>query len=124
MRREQLPQLQAIVGTVEVLGEVYVPLGEVFALGSTALPRGWPKRMQTLDHGALAGALGVELYPYVVRLKPGTATAFESHWQDVNIAPEKHIAYAVQWFSMAIALLLLYLAAAFGFINSKQRMRR
>jgi surfeit locus 1 family protein len=73
-----------------------------------------------LDIDALAETSGATYYPYVVRLRPGSATAFNSYWQDINIQPEKHTAYAVQWFAMALALLMLYLAVAFGFIKSKQ----
>jgi surfeit locus 1 family protein len=118
LRREQLPELEPVSGNIELLGEVYVPLGEAFTLADSPLPEGWPKRIQVLDIGALAEMSGVEFYPYVVRLRPGSATAFDSYWQDVNILPEKHTAYAVQWFAMALALLVLYLAVAFGFLKS------
>jgi len=34
-------------------------------------------------------------------------------WPVVNIAPEKNIAYAIQWFAMAVALLACYIALSF-----------
>jgi cytochrome oxidase assembly protein ShyY1 len=120
LRREELPELSAVVGPVKLRGEVYVPLGEAFTLGSTALPEGWPKRVPVLDVAALADALEMPLYPYVVRLRAGSETAFESYWEDVNILPAKHTAYAVQWFTMALALVVLYFAAAFGWLRSKR----
>ena len=120
LHREQLPELAPVSGNIELLGEVYVPLGEAFTLADSPLPEGWPKRIQVLDIDALAETSGATYYPYVVRLRPGSATAFNSYWQDINIQPEKHTAYAVQWFAMALALLMLYLAVAFGFIKSKQ----
>lgn len=120
LHREQLPELEPVSGDIDLLGEVYVPLGEAFTLTDSPLPEGWPKRIQVLDIGALAEMTGVAYYPYVVRLRPGSATVFDSYWQDINIRPEKHTAYAVQWFAMALALLILYLAVAFGFLKSKQ----
>ena len=35
------------------------------------------------------------------------------HWQDVTVmGPERHKAYALQWFALALAALLIYVAAA------------
>jgi len=120
LRREQLPTLDPVAGEFDLLAEVYVPLGEAYTLEDTALPRRWPKRVQVLDQEALARALSEPLYPYVLRLRAGSATALQGHWQDVNIQPQKHTAYAVQWFALAAALVILYLAVAFGFIKSKR----
>ncbi|WGL15308.1 hypothetical protein PVT68_11060 [Microbulbifer bruguierae] len=55
-----------------------------------------------------------------IRLSADSDTAFLTNWQLVNIRPQKHIAYAVQWFSMAVALLVLWLLAA---TNLKQIVR-
>lgn len=120
LHREQLPVLEPVAATVDLLAEVYVPLGEAYTLEDTALPPGWPKRVQVLDLDALAQALSQPLYPYVLRLRSGSATVLQGHWQDVNIQPQKHTAYAVQWFAMAVALVVLYLSVAFGFLKSKR----
>lgn len=120
LRREQLPVLEPVTGTVELVAEVYVPLGEAYTLEDTALPQGWPKRVQGVDGQALSQALSEQLYPYVMRLRAGSATVLQGHWQDVNILPQKHTAYGVQWFAMAAALVILYLSVAFGFLKSKR----
>ena len=39
----------------------------------------------------------------------GRAAALTIDWPVINVTPEKHTAYAVQWFAMALVLLLLYL---------------
>lgn len=121
LRREQLPELEPATGLLEVSGEVYVPLGKAFTLGPTGLPDGWPKRVQLIDVTALEKALAEEVYPFLVRLRPGTQTALIGHWQDVNVLPEKHTAYAVQWITMALVLVVLYLAVALGIVTSKQQ---
>jgi len=36
---------------------------------------------------------------------------FEKNWGYINISPEKHMAYAFQWFAMALALVGMYLYA-------------
>ena len=40
-----------------------------------------------------------------MRMQPG---ALAVDWQVVNVSPEKHGAYAVQWFTMAAVLLMFY----------------
>ncbi len=117
--RSELPSIEPVTGVVDLQGEVYVPLGEAFTLGDTAFPEGWPKRLQTLDVDALSEALGEPIYPYVIRLSESGPGALEQHWQDVNILPQKHTGYAVQWFAMAATLIILYLAVAFGLLRSK-----
>ncbi len=122
--RSQLPVIEPAAGVVDLLGEVYVPLGEAFTLGDTEFPAGWPKRLQTLDVEALAEALDEPVYPYVIRLGASSPGALEQHWQDVNILPAKHTGYAVQWFAMAATLVVLYFAVAFGFLRSRGDQRR
>lgn len=117
--RNQLPVIEPVAGVIELLGEVYVPLGEAFTLGSTELPEGWPKRLQSLDVAALSAVLNEPLYPYVIRLRESSVNAFEPLWQDVNMQPQKHTAYAVQWFAMAATLVALYFAVAFGFMRGR-----
>ena len=47
-----------------------------------------------------------------IRLSADSDTALFTDWQLVNTNPQKHQGYAVQWFSMAAALSLLWLLAA------------
>ena len=57
----------------------------------------------------MAAMLDTMLYPYSVRLDADSPGALTVDWPLVNMAPEKHRAYAVQWFCMALALLLIFL---------------
>jgi len=43
-----------------------------------------------------------------IRLAAEHRDVLASHWQINLMKPEKHIGYAVQWFSMAFALIILY----------------
>lgn len=45
----------------------------------------------------------------LLRIDTGSPGALLTEWPLVNTKPEKHKGYAVQWFSMALALLMLYL---------------
>ena len=77
----------------------------------------WPLRVQKVDFDAIGEQLGVELAPFEIRVTPevalGNNTPLPRHWQDVTVmGPERHKAYALQWFALALAALLIYVAAA------------
>jgi surfeit locus 1 family protein len=54
-----------------------------------------------------------EVFPFIVRLDPELPGAYRAEWQVVgsSFGPERHIAYAVTWFSMAVALIIAWLLA-------------
>jgi surfeit locus 1 family protein len=51
----------------------------------------------------------VELQPVVVLLAPDSPYGFVREWQPAPTGSERHLAYAVQWFAMALMLLIIYL---------------
>ena len=95
-------------GNENLTGYIYVPPGESYLLGEVASDRAWPRLIQAADVAALADMLGEAVYPFIVRLEPDSAGALLADWPLVNTRPEKHTAYAVQWFAMASVLLLLF----------------
>lgn len=110
--RADLPMLDAIEGVADLRGAVYVPVGNPLVLGATETSATWPRIVQTLDPPAMAAAAGHEeraLFPYTVRLDAGTPGVLVRDWPVISTTPEKHRAYAVQWFAMATMLLGLYL---------------
>lgn len=110
--RQSLPQLDNISGQQTVVGHVYVPLGKPYLLGESLPEAGWPKRVQAVEmqklQTALSTVLPATLFPYTVRIDPDSSAALTADWQLINTSPAKHTAYAVQWFSMAAALLILF----------------
>lgn len=110
--RRARPGVPRVAGEVTLRGTVYVPPGEALVLGDQAQQRGWPRQVQSVDVPRLGGALGLapgELFPYLVRLDADSPGSLQVGWPVVNVSPEKHTGYAVQWFSMAGVLALIYL---------------
>lgn len=68
---------------------------------------GWPVIVQKVDTQALGEILGERLHPVVVRLRAADPSAFATDWPVSVMSPERHGAYAVQWFSLAGAVGLL-----------------
>ncbi len=71
----------------------------------------WPIVIQSVEMETLSRLLAAPLYPYQVRLKAESFSALTADWPVVTTSPEKHTAYAVQWFAMAVALVLWFVFA-------------
>jgi surfeit locus 1 family protein len=113
--RSELPSISAIEGLVEIQGSIYVPLDDVFLLNAieeSAVTEG-PKVIQSIQIETLTTDLAKKLAPYTVRLIDNSTGLEQANWQAVNMLPEKHRAYAVQWFTMLFALIVMYIY--FGF---------
>lgn len=122
--RAELPSVREIRGRVHIQGSIYVPLDDAFLLGSEEEigSDSGPSVVQDIDMSRIAGNLGVELAPYTVRLLPGSPGLEQANWQAVNMLPEKHRAYAVQWFAMLTALIGMFVY--FGFKNPRMDQNR
>jgi surfeit locus 1 family protein len=97
---------------------VYVAPGETFQLHADPAATQWPRLLTALHPAALWTELGRSGFAYELRAEAGPGT-YETTWPVVAMGPEKHLAYAVQWFAMALALLVLYLYL--GSHNKKEK---
>ena len=74
---------------------------------------GWPKRLPYVDTEWLSLQLGKQVKPWVVLLGADQDDGYVRQWQpSVRMTPEKHQGYAFQWFSLAIALIFLFIAGS------------
>ncbi|MHC6223238.1 SURF1 family protein [Pseudomonas sp. X10] len=96
---------------------VYVAPGSTFQLQADPAGGNWPHLLTAIDASQLWRQLGREGFAHELRLEPGPAS-FRLDWPVVAMGPEKHLGYAVQWFALALALVLLYLY--FGWHNNKE----
>jgi len=107
--RRTLPEIEPVESTVELEGEVYVSSSNGLILKAIPLDSAWPKVIQQLDFKAFEQQHG-DIFPYTVRIKDPYPGAYTNNWVVINITPEKHTGYAVQWFSMSAALVILFFA--------------
>ena len=71
---------------------------------------GWPSVVQVVNTQILSEKLGYSLLPFQIELDPAMADGYSREWKEIKIMPpEQHIAYAVQWFGLALTLTLLFL---------------
>ena len=111
--RRSLPQVEVPVGAVDITGHVYIPPGQPYLLAEQELSGPWPKVLQALEMDKLRpvieqAAAGSTMFPHLVRLDADQTGALQVDWQIINVSPQKHRGYAVQWFCMAAALAVLF----------------
>lgn len=107
--RQTLPSLREVTGKVTIMGMLNVPPTYV-AFGQLYDVMRWPLRIEFIQLDSLAKLLHVPLFSYVLCLSPDDPAAYAIEWQIVIMAPERHRGYAVQWFALALTLLILFVA--------------
>lgn len=110
--RNRLPSIKAMDKEVTLEGHIYYPQKGVI-LGENIDPTvtGWPKRIQYINFEALSLQLGEPLAPFIIRLNNDAPHGFSREWHIVNMPPQRHLAYALQWFGLAITLIIVYIVA-------------
>jgi len=106
------PAVPRVKGRVELTGHVYVAADAPYLLGEQQMGSAWPIMLQAVEMAKIVPVLeainGGRVFPYPVRVAGGEPGALAVDWQPVNSSPDKHRAYAAQWFTMAAVLLVFF----------------
>lgn len=106
VKRSELPQIPKAQGQLYLEGKVYRK--EANPLSSALLPDTQsPVRIQNLNFPELQTYLNTQVLPLALQPDELAQVALPRPWHPIPMPPEKHLGYAVQWFSMATALLLM-----------------
>ncbi len=108
--RSRLPSLAVNTDRRQVSGRLNSFPSVGLKLRGAEIPTaGWPSVVQLVDSGILSEKLGYRLHDFQVELDAGLADGYKRQWKTaVPIPPEKHLAYAVQWFGLALTLTALF----------------
>lgn len=108
--RRQLPNVDFTAGKVKVTGRINrFPSVGIKLNGMEQPSAGWPAVVQVVDANVLANRLGYKIVDFQVELDANADNGYRREWKTtVAIPPEKHQAYAVQWFGLALALSFLF----------------
>lgn len=111
--REQLPEINTPTGRVTLSGRLSdYPEPPVLMNTSTDQSQ-WPRRVQALTQ-ANAESISPGVAALVMRLDgPKEPGALRADWAPDRMGPQTHYGYAVQWFSLAIALVILTAVASY-----------
>ena len=108
--RHTLPSIDDIDIDVEISGQLYKP--KPFTLKQQQLTSTWPQRIQAIELNLLNQYFDHHLFSYTIRIDPESPLAYLSNWAtDETMPPQRHYAYAAQWFTLALVLLIMALFA-------------
>jgi surfeit locus 1 family protein len=104
--RSELPEISVGAGTRTVRGRVDELPRAGIHLAAPDLA-GWPRVMNFPDSAEIAAVLGGRVYPQILLLDPVEPDGFRREWHPPGLGPLRHVAYAVQWFALALTAVIL-----------------
>ncbi len=121
LERDSLPEFQPLSGQFTLHGRLSSEQGSPLLLDdSLPAQASWPLLLQRIDIAFLNTQLDISLAPLLLQPDQTTTIGFPKTWQPIVMSPEKHTAYAVQWFSLAGAI---FLCACYGLIRMRPQVR-
>lgn len=109
--RETLPAVPVDGNPRTVVGRIRDVSQKGFSLGQEQPRSGWPYRILRADIPRLAKELGYRLLPLELLLDPSQPDGYVREWHPVmTFGPERNVGYAVQWFALAVTLMIIYLS--------------
>lgn len=117
--RGWLPKVTGTLPDIEVNDEVRIVSGRLAELPQPGLSLDvqqasdeWPKVMQfpTVEDVAQQlqdAGIDMPVAERILWLEPDADGGFTRHWQPAGLPPERHFAYAFQWFALALTLLVI-----------------
>ena len=112
--RERRPDVSLASSDMVVSGVVEFPR-QPLLLGDDGYARSsWPKVVQRIDLDKTARDLDRRMLPFVVLMDAGGAHGFVREWTPyLGLGPERHRGYALQWFSLAAAVAVVWIVVKF-----------
>jgi cytochrome oxidase assembly protein ShyY1 len=110
--RDILPLIPPVDDNVQLRGYLYHALKGGYRLDDGIRQvQQWPSRVGWITLKRAEELFGESFLPYQLRLDQDSPGALKTGWTTVAVQPEKHVGYAVQWFAMAITLLIMTIIA-------------
>ncbi|MDP3269002.1 MAG: SURF1 family protein, partial [Legionella sp.] len=109
--RQLFPRIFIPKEKQKVAGSVYFPNMKQWILG-VGLEEKENKMViiERIDTKLVSQVLQKKVYPFIIRLDKQDAYGFVREWAIVSMPPQRHIAYALQWFAMALVILIIFVA--------------
>ncbi|MBT5724459.1 MAG: SURF1 family protein [Gammaproteobacteria bacterium] len=105
-----------VVGPRQLTGQIHLRSSSP---GSDERPdaSSWPVQIRRLDVDALSEILGEDLFPYPVRLNEDQPGVLIRHWTAVTANSSANISYAIQWFVLAAAIVIVSLLTSSNILS-------
>lgn len=120
--RAELPQIDTPKQEVSIVGIAKYNTKDVVSFGDgNRSNQGWPAVVRWVDIKAISKETKLNLLPFMLLLDPQSQYGYVREWKFINMPPEKHVSYAVQWFAMAFALVVIYLVVNLKRISKTEK---
>ena len=107
---EQLvARIAGIEGEKQVTGQLFIPSQALADKTNNVKEVRWPLLIRYLNTLELKPYFGKPLFPYVVRLDADQDGVLVRHWPTVIVDTSRNFSYALQWFALAIAVIVVTL---------------
>lgn len=108
--RAHVPDPAVPQEVVRLRGVLDRPPSMALRLGNSVVARdGWPLVLVDFDVEAVERRLQARVFPLTLRLLPDQpGVLIEPQWAVDEFGPERHLGYAVQWFALAAAVVIVF----------------
>jgi len=101
------PEFRAVSGRLDDLPAPGVRVGDAGVAGDSR----WPRLLNFPRQRDVEQALGARVESRIVLLDPAAPNGYERVWRPaMRFGPERHLGYALQWFALALAALIVFIA--------------
>lgn len=108
--RSGLPVIETTNKSLQLSGKIKLFTKQPFTVGNQFQSNeSWPALMQWINKADIEKKSGLKLLPYIFLLDNEEQSGYVRNWKPVVMQPEKSTSYAVQWFSLALALVIIYI---------------
>lgn len=109
--RRSFPHVDTPKHRLTVHGSAYFPSSKQWVLGPSWEEKGKNLTIiELLDAKMLSQLLQKKVYPFIIRLDKEDGHGFVREWAIVSMPPQRHLAYALQWFAMALVIAIIFIA--------------
>ena len=113
--RRIFPGVNTPSGLIKLAGRAYYPSEKTWLLGQALEKKeAGLAVVELLDTHLISQFLHKSVYPFIIRLGKQSANGYVREWAVVAMPPERHYGYALQWFAIALVILILFIALNFN----------
>lgn len=108
--RDELPEIKPIPGKVTILGIIdKAPANGIHLQDQEPPTESFPYRVQYLDFDSLSQAFKKPIFDFILNLEQDSPYGFKISPIYFGLSADRHLGYAIQWFTMALATFIYYL---------------
>lgn len=112
--RSELPDIKVTNRHVTIHGVLVKARRDIVMISDVNRDNsGWPARLQWLDIKEFVKDTKFNVYPFALLMDADAPHGYVREWGKAKLDPDKNTAYAMQWFSFAILLMIIYVVVNF-----------